>query len=52
VIKLKIFKKNILLKTLLPPPGGEQGETGSILANGRGTVSEKGHLKICGKRIK
>jgi hypothetical protein len=28
------------------------GATGIILANGRGTISEKGHLKICGKRIK
>jgi hypothetical protein len=25
VIKLKILKKNILLKILLPPPSGEQG---------------------------
>jgi hypothetical protein len=52
VIKLKIFKKSILLKILLPPSSGEQGATGSILANGRGTFSEKGHLKICGKTIK
>ena len=43
---------NILLKILLPPPRGEQGATGIILANERGTFSEKGHLKICGKRIK
>ena len=41
-----------LYKILLPPPRGEQGATGIILANGRGTISEKGHLKICGKRIK
>jgi hypothetical protein len=41
-----------LYKILLPPPRGEQGATGIILANGRGTISEKGHSKICGKRIK
>jgi hypothetical protein len=41
-----------LYKILLPPPCGEQGATGIILANRRGTISEKGHLKICGKRIK
>ena len=40
---------NILLKILLPPPRGEQGATGIILANGRGIFSEKGHLKIFGR---
>ena len=34
---------NILLKILLPPPRGEQGATGIILANGRGTFWEKEH---------
>jgi hypothetical protein len=33
-----------LYKILLPPPRGEQGATGIILANGRGTISEKGQI--------